>query len=262
MPDLGARRVRRADDESLIEDGFLVNDALTVTPKRGAPEEIAVLAEDYNQRIVSDLLGEQAPVQAYMDVRPRWRRFLSSFRNDPWHYVMEVVGTRHATGGWSHVPNDWRTETREGEHGEAFRAHVTNDGFEVMLSKLYPHRSRRCSTCPKHPPATVGGWLDHNDNCIESDAGFIVEKPAAVGFSFWPPRRSLTPVNPDDCPVHEVEPYDTDRHESMGSTLNRAEARWFAGFVLRWMAADWFGLRRKLYYAALSRSLNRRGYKP
>jgi hypothetical protein len=38
-------------------------------------------------------------------------------------------------------------------------------------------------------------------------------------------------------------------------SLNRREARWLAWYVFRWMAADWFGLRRRIYYHALFRHL-------
>lgn len=54
-------------------------------------------------------------------------------------------------------------------------------------------------------------------------------------------KRSDSP-EPEVAPVYE---------------LNRNEARWLAWYVLRWFAADWFGLRRRIYYHALHRHLGR-----
>ena len=39
-------------------------------------------------------------------------------------------------------------------------------------------------------------------------------------------------------------------------SLSRSEAHRFAWWVIRWYAAEWFGLRRRLYYAALRRHLD------
>lgn len=38
--------------------------------------------------------------------------------------------------------------------------------------------------------------------------------------------------------------------------LNRREARSLAWLIVRWFAADWFGLRRSLYYWALTKHLD------
>ena len=48
-----------------------------------------------------------------------------------------------------------------------------------------------------------------------------------------------------------------DSEEGYVYDLSRVEARWLAWFVFRWMAADWFGLRRWIYYHALHRHLQR-----
>ena len=51
---------------------------------------------------------------------------------------------------------------------------------------------------------------------------------------------------------------------SVAFALSRGEAARLAWWIVRWFAADWFGLRRKLYYWALTKHLDlwRRAHPP
>lgn len=61
----------------------------------------------------------------------------------------------------------------------------------------------------------------------------------AFGLMAW---NYYDDMRPDDKP-------------SVAFALNRSEAHQLAWWILRWWAAEWFGLRRWLYYKALHRHI-------